>query len=279
MRYFSKNINVDYPQGVHCDTYQPVLHCYIQDESPELKLSGKRKAVIVCPGGAYRFKSDREGEPIAVRFLASGMQAFVLQYSVSPNRYPAALLELAAAVGMVREHAAEWFIDPEQIFVCGFSAGGHLCASLGTMWNEPMVWERICHDAEQCRPDGMILCYPVISMQEDFGHEECRRLLMGEALSEEFSAYLSLQNRVSAATVPAFIWATQQDEQVPVENSMMFAAELQKNHVPMELHIYEEGEHGLALCDVTTEDKSTQIKPDNAGWMQQAVRWINRRQV
>lgn len=276
MRYIEEKISPRYPEGAKKDTYQPVLYGYLQDRSPQLIHSAKRMAVIVCPGGAYRFKSDREGEPIAMRFLAAGMQAFVLQYSVAPNQYPAALLELAEAVALVRTHAEEWDIDPEKIMICGFSAGGHLCASLGTLWKEPFIGEKLGRSEYLWKPDGMILCYPVISMAE-FGHEECRKLLMGDQLSDEWSKFLSLQNRVTEDTVPAFIWSTQEDEEVPVENSLLFASALRRCHVTFELHIYEEGVHGLALCDATTEERKAQIVPDNAGWIRHAVRWLRRR--
>ena len=271
MRYIEEKIISRYPEGVKKDSFQPMLYGYLQDRSPELKNSKTRKAVIICPGGAYRFKSDREGEPIAMRFLAAGMQAFVLQYSVAPSQYPAALLELAEAVVLLRKNAEEWDIDPEQIMICGFSAGGHLCASLGTLWKDPVISESMDCSEYLWKPDGMILCYPVISMAE-YGHEESRQLLMGDRISEELSERLSLQNQVSDETISTFIWSTQEDEQVPVENTLMFAAALQKHHVVFELHIYEKGEHGLALCDSTTEDKASQVMSDNADWITQAIR-------
>ena len=122
MRYIERKICPVYPEGAKKDAYQPVLYGYLLERSPKLVHSVKRPAVIVCPGGAYRYKSEREGDPVAMRFLAAGIHAFVLQYSVAPNRYPAAFLELASAVAEVRKHASEWNVDPEKILVCGFSA-------------------------------------------------------------------------------------------------------------------------------------------------------------
>ena len=238
--------------------------------------SAKRKAIIICPGGAYRFKSDREAEPIAMRFLAEGMQAFVLQYSVAPNQFPASLLELAESVALVREHAEDWHIDPEQIMIAGFSAGGHLCASLGTLWKKPFIEDLMEREAYQWKPDAMILSYPVISMAE-YTHEESSQLLMGDRLSENMAEFLSMQNQVTEETVPTFIWSTREDELVPVENTLLFAAALQKHHVAYELHVYEKGEHGLALCNAATEETASQVVPDNEGWIDHAVRWIRRR--
>ena len=162
MQYIEKEIEVNYPAGAKKDGYQPVLCCYLQNRAEEVPGSDRRPAVIVCPGGAYRFKSDREGEPVAFRFLAAGMNAFVLQYSVAPSEYPCALLELAAAVAMVRENSEAWHTDPKQIYLCGFSAGGHLCASLGTLWKDGMFAGSTGYEPYQWKPDGMILSYPVI---------------------------------------------------------------------------------------------------------------------
>ena len=224
---------------------------------------------------------------MAMRFLAAGMHAFVLRYSVAPNQFPASLLELAEAVALVRDHAQEWNIDPQQIMICGFSAGGHLCASLGTLWKDPVIGNamegRIPAGSSQTggkeapwRPNGMILSYPVISMTL-FAHEESRQMLLGDQNCEELAEKLSLQNRVTEDTVPTFLWTTQEDELVPVENTLMFAAALQRHHVPLELHLYEKGIHGLSLCDVTTENTADQIVPDNTGWMDAAIRWLRRR--
>ena len=275
MRYLEKEIYVKYPAGAKRDGYQPALGCYLQNRSEDLLYSRKRPAVIVCPGGCYSYKSDREGEPVAMRFLAAGMQAFVLQYSTDPSKYPCALLELAAAVAVIRENSEAWSVDPEKIFICGFSAGGHLAASLGTLWKESFIGRALGCGNYEWKPDGMILCYPVISM-EDYTHEESRQCLLGER-AQELAGKLSLQRRVTGDTVPAFLWCTQEDEAVPMENSLLFAAALRSNGVPMELHIYEKGRHGLALCDLTTEREPSQVVEDNAGWIDLAVRWIRRR--
>ena len=291
MRYIEQKIIPNYPAGAKKDGFQPILYGYLLDKSPELIHSGCRPAVIVCPGGSYMFTSDREADPVAMRFLAAGMQAFVLRYSVAPNQYPASLLELAEAVALVREHAGEWNIDPQRIMICGFSAGGHLCASLGTLWKDPVIRNSMegriapkSFESEACarqkeelwRPNGMILSYPVISMTL-FAHEESRQMLLGDQNCEKLAEKLSLQNRVTEDTVPTFLWTTQEDELVPVENTLLFAAALQRHHVPMELHLYEKGIHGLSLCDVSTENTADQIVPDNAGWMEAAIRWLRRR--
>lgn len=275
MRCIEKELHPNYPPGVRKNDFCPVLRGYLQIASEKIVQSFQRPAVIVCPGGCYGYRSDREGDPVAMRFLAAGMHAFVLQYSVAPNLYPAAFLELAAAVSEIRANAEQWNVDPDKIIVCGFSAGGHLCASLGTDWKNPVLKECLPYREFSWKPDGMILCYPAISMAE-YGHEECRRNLMGDR-AEELSDRLSWQKHVTQDTVPAFIWATFEDEQVPVENSLLFAAALRGSQIPCELHLYEKGVHGLSLCDETSYTRPEQLVPDNAGWIDLAVRWIRRR--
>lgn len=263
---------------------KPYLVTYVQRESEELIRSHKRPAVIICPGGAYRMKSDREAEVVALRYLAAGFHAFVLQYSVAPSRYPCALLELAESVALVRSRAEEWCVDPERIFVMGFSAGGHLAASLGTMWNGELL-EKVLGETypfgngkKQWKPDGMILCYPVITMGK-FTHQESRSLLLGEQDTEEMRRYLSLENQVTEKTVPAFLWHTQEDADVPVENTLQFVMALRREEIPFELHIYEKGCHGLSLCDETVDDGNADrlLLPDNAGWLKMSVNWLKRR--
>ena len=277
MRYECIKISVDYQKvGAVQDGYQPVLQAMLLDKSPELPLNHKRSAVIICPGGGYSFRSDREGESIAMRFLAAGMHAFVLQYSVAPSRFPSAVLELAAAVKLVRENAESFGVLNDQIYIAGFSAGGHLCATLGTLWNEPVFEKALGGESQGWRPDGMILSYPVITMGE-YTHQGSRNCLLGADAAPEMINALSLENRVSLSTVPTFLWHTYEDGAVPAENSLMFALALKRAGVPFELHVYEKGGHGLSLCDVTTAQGSEHILPDNAGWMEQAIRWIRRK--
>lgn len=256
-----------------------VLQSYLLDASESLKDSEHRPAVIICPGGCYARKSVREGEPVALRFLAQGIQAFVLQYS-TPARFPCALTELGAAVALIRGQAAEWHIDPGKIYICGFSAGGHLCAGLGTLYDRDflrgLLGGKMHFPEGSWRPNGMILAYPVIS-SGTYGHRESFEMLLGPEPGQELLDLVSLEKHVTEKTVPAFVWHTGEDETVPVENSMLFAVALRRAGVPMELHIYEKGEHGLALCDEVTGNTPSRIRPDTAGWLELALRWIKRR--
>lgn len=276
MNYVQLEINPNYEKAkASHEKYQPILQGYLMDVSEELSINGRRSAVIICPGGAYRSRSYREADPVAMRFLAAGMQTFILQYSVAPSRFPCALLELAEAVAMVRRNAHEWGIDPDKIFICGFSAGGHLCASLGTMWKDKIFADIYVENSKIHRPNGMILSYPVITSGE-FTHQESCRMLLGDSAKKEELDRISLENQVDEDTVPAFIWHTQEDVAVPVENTLLFVCALRRYRIPFELHIYEQGPHGISLCDETTAGSSEHIVADNQGWIGQAVKWLKR---
>lgn len=251
------------------------MTCYLLPASDEIPDQKEKPMVLVCPGGAYRFRSAREAEPVAMQFLAAGMHAAVVHYSVAPNRYPCAALELAYAVQQCRRHAAEWHIDPARIFILGFSAGGHLCATLGTLWREP-VFRAALGDGCDWKPDAQVLCYPVITMGA-LTHAGSRENLLGPDAPQALCDALSLETRVTADTVPTFLWHTVTDPAVPVENTLQYAMALRSAGVPFELHLFEQGGHGLSLCRAQTASKPEQIVPDNAGWIDYAVRFLKRR--
>ncbi|MGL5434250.1 MAG: alpha/beta hydrolase [Lachnospiraceae bacterium] len=233
-----------------------------------------RPAVIILPGGGYCRRSDREGEPVAVQYLAMGYHAFILHYSVSPNRFPVALQEVAQAIADIREHATAWNIDPDQILVCGFSAGGHLAGSIGTFWNRDIAYEAIGRTAAQIRPNGLILCYPVISTGE-FCHKGSFLHLLGENPDQGHLQQVSLEHQVSGDMPPVFLWHTLTDQSVPVENSFLLAAAMRRQQVSFELHIYPEGVHGLSLANEETggADDSL-VVPCCQSWISLVKSWI-----
>ncbi|WP_294150843.1 alpha/beta hydrolase [uncultured Clostridium sp.] len=254
-----------------------LLTCFLKDNT-DGKPDARRKAVIICPGGGYEFCSTREGEPAAFQFLAMDCQAFVLHYSTDPGIFPEALCELAAAVALIRRRAGEWHIEPNGICVCGFSAGGHLAASLGVFWNRDFLKERLGLKPEQMRPNGLILSYPVISSGE-FGHAASFDNLTGRGISEFSREFLSLENQVGEQVPPVFMWHTDTDGTVPVENSLLFAWALKKAKVSLELHIYPQGRHGLALANeetdkVTDDGRGGYVVPCCQSWTELVKKWI-----
>lgn len=232
----------------------------------------KRPLVIVCPGGGYCYTSEREAEMFALKWNAYGYHAMVLLYSVAPAVYPTSLLELATVVRMARESAEEWHIDPRWIFIQGSSAGGHLAASYGVFWRKPFVKEAVKAGEEMLRPNGMILNYPVIT-SGIYAHRGSFESLLGDKY-EEKKEEMSLENQVNADTPPAFLWHTNEDRSVPAENSLLFALSMRRAGIPVELHIYRKGGHGLGLASELTMCRNGDcVEPSCQSWFSLAYDW------
>ena len=258
--------------GYHLDT-SAQLEVYRLDHKHKEEQKLLRPAVIICPGGGYINLSNREAEPIAMRYLAAGYHAFVLKYHVAPTRYPVALLELASTVKLLRDHADKWMIDESKIIVTGFSAGGHLAASLACFWNKDFLASALNTTNDRIKPDGCILSYPVITSGE-FAHRGSFEHLLGD--DESLLEQVSLEKQVSKDTPPVFIWHTLSDACVPVENSLLFVMALRKYNISTEFHMYPFGGHGLALANEETQTNSVnKIFEECQGWIDMAIRWIH----
>lgn len=207
---------------------------------------GTHPAVVIFPGGAYRMRADHEGAPVAAFYYENGYNAFVVDYRVEPNRHPAPLLDAQRAVKLVRYHSAEWHTDPEAVYTVGFSAGGHLCASVSTLADACTV---VGDEADRmsARPNGAILAYPVISADPAIGHMGSFQALLGERFEAEKDS-LSLERCVSADTCPCFLWHSMEDTGVPMENSLRFLEALRREGVVAEMHIFPWGGHGNGLA-------------------------------
>lgn len=243
----------------------------------DMSTKSPRDAVIVLPGGAYYFLAEREGEPVAKQFLAAGFNAFVLYYSIGEGecgaRFPRPVVDVSLAIAHVRRNAEKYNINPDRIFVCGFSAGGHLAGSIGTYWNRDWAAFDGMEKGEN-KPAGVILSYPVTTMFE-FGHETCRNVISGtnEPTDEQKELY-SLERQVTEDTVPHFIWQTQTDDCVPIENSILLASALIEKKIPVELHIYPFGGHGLSLANSEVDQGYPTLNdPHVAGWMRECLEW------
>lgn len=262
---------------IKVEGYQEIadLYTYILDNSVEMRPNRKRPVIVICPGGGYTMTSDRESEPIAMQYLARGYHAVILRYSVAPARYPLALLQLAKSVAYLREHAEEFHIDTAKIILQGFSAGAHLAASLGVFWKEQFISEVLHTETEIMRPNGMILSYPVISSGK-FAHTGSFEALLGADSSDpEKRKKQSLEFQVTTDTPPTFLWHTVTDDCVPVENSLLFFEALHKYKVPVELHLYPTGVHGLSLAnEETSHEDGGCIQSECQSWMELACTWI-----
>ncbi len=235
----------------------------------------KRPAVVICPGGGYTNVCPREADPVAFQFMAAGYNAFILKYSLGADAvYPNPLLDLCRAMKMIRENAEDWGVIEDQIAVCGFSAGGHLAASLGVYWNDPEIMERSgCLNGEN-KPNALILGYPVISTSWMENSEKHLAQLIGDNDWDSTYKKLNLQTGVGKHTPPAFIFHTGRDKSVPPKDSIYFATALLDAGVPYELHIFPNGGHGLSLgTPQLNENGGDKSFPQ---WVTLCVNWLDR---
>ena len=251
---------------------------YLQVTAWELPNSQKRPLVLVCPGGGYQMTSEREADPIAMAFMAEGFHTAVLRYSVGQYaQFPNSLTDLSKTMKYIRAHAAQWHVDPERIAVCGFSAGGHLAASLGVYWNDPEIAEQAgCLQGEN-KPNALILGYPVITGRRYTHQGSIQTLMQYAPEGTDLTAFrdrLSLELHVGAQTPPTFLFHTYTDNTVAVENALLFAAALSEHYIPFELHIFEKGDHGLALANHVTYYVTGNLNPDAAKWMNLCTNWL-----
>lgn len=248
------------------------LNTYVYDQPDEYCKGRLRPAMLVLPGGGYAFLSDREKEPVAVTYLQKGYNAFTLEYSIVPVKYPAQLLEGCMAVAYIKEHADEFHIDKNHVAAIGFSAGGHLCGMLATLYGEKIVRDTLGEHAKTVRPDAVILSYPVISSGKH-GHAGSFVNLCGDdkALIET----LSLEKRVTAGSAPAFIWCTVDDQLVPSENSLLMAAAYKEAGVPFELHIFRSAPHGTSLATPETLWAGTDGQGAHAYANPHVAKWVD----
>lgn len=225
----------------------PNLVSYIHSDKNDCA----RPAVVIVPGGGYSSVSPTEGEIVALEFYNKGYNTFVLTYttdlSVSAPLKMQPLKDLSRAVRMLRQKAGVFHIDTNRIAICGFSAGGHLCASLAVHHGDVADVNELYSDISN-RPDAAILCYPVISSGEK-AHRMSFVALLGKDASSNDLEYMSLERHVSKNTPPIFIWHTATDEAVPVENTLLFTEACKAKGITYEQHIFSNGPHGYSLAN------------------------------
>lgn len=247
------------------------LRCYVQRTSGQIASRRLSPAVLIIPGGGYNHVSEREAEPVALRFVARGWSAFVLTYSVATVRFPTALREAAMAMRWIRENAEQLDVAPNMVAAMGFSAGGHLCGTLGTLFDCPEVAD--IAPARVLRPDALGLCYPV-AVSWGRTHEGSFRYLCGD--DEQLRQRLSLDALVRPDMPPVFLWHTRDDETVPVRNSLVLAERLEEAGIDFAMHIYRRGSHGLSTADTQAYPMEgvPAISWDVPGWLEAEIRFF-----
>lgn len=225
----------------------PSLTVYLA--SPE-KATGA--AIVICPGGGYgALAMDHEGHQIAQWLNSLGVSGFIVKYrhrnSGEGYGHPAPLLDAQRAIRIVRSRSKQWGTDPNRIGILGFSAGGHLASTAGTHFDAGKPDAKDPIDRVSCRPDFMVLIYPVISLTESWTHNGSKQNLLWPNPDPNLVEYLSNEKQVTSQTPPTFLIHTDEDKAVPVENSIYFYLALRKAGVPSEMHIYLKGQHGFGL--------------------------------
>ncbi len=247
---------------------------YLHDAVEDLQAYKQRPIVIVCPGGGYTHLSNREADPVALSFMAKGFHVAVLKYSIDPYAlFPNSLIELSKAVKYTRDNASRFGIIKDKIAICGFSAGGHVTATFSTLWNRDFVKFLTEVEAEENKPNAIILGYPVITKRwlEKSG---VINKILNEFTLEEFKL-ISANENVSKDTPPAFIFHSFEDKTVPVSDSLDFAKAMEENNVPFELHIYEKGVHGFVLGnELTRMDENQPIDGNGYTWLEMSCKWL-----
>lgn len=236
------------------------------------KRSATGKAVIICPGGGYGVLAyDWEGLDIAKWLNSHGIAGIVLKYRLpsTETQTQSHIVPMAdgqRAIRLVRHHAEDWGIDPDQIGIMGFSAGGHLASTLGTHFDSGNPGNEDAIEHQSSRPDFMILAYPVISFTEHITHIGSRNNLLGEDPDQKWVTYFSNEKQVRADSPPTFIFHSQDDTAVPVQHSLLMYEGLLEKQIPVEMHLYPTGGHGFSL---SINKAGTQ-----KGWMESCIQWM-----
>lgn len=248
------------------------------DASPEFAVKD-RPAILILPGGAYGFCSDREAEPVARYFLSKGYNCGILRYSVgvkASSLMPEAsrpLLEASEVMSLMRKNAEKWHIIPDKIAVLGFSAGGHLAGSLATLWNDEMITKYLDIEPGSNKPNAAILCYPVLTTDE-YTHQGSVDNLLGKySRDEKLLQKYDIPQQVGKHTPPTFLWHTYTDNGVPVENSLRYCEEMRKKSDSVcEFHMFHFGPHGMSTCTKEVGSENAHV----GRWLELCSEWLDK---
>jgi len=250
------------------------LEAYCQENYPENGMTRKRKTILVIPGGAYQFVSNREASPIATRLLGHNINAFVLHYSCGEAiEFPNPLIEAYAAIDFIKKNAKKYSVDVDSIGVIGFSAGGNLAGNVAAHYNEEIFLKAFNCKKDYLKVSGLLLGYPVVDRDPSYAH-------LGSFINvskgdEKIMDYYCFANYIDKNFPQTFIWHTCFDNAVPVKNSTVLATKLAENKVKFELHIDTLGDHGQSLADKSVyEDDIAKLVVNNRYWFDKLIKFV-----
>lgn len=227
--------------------------------------------IVIVPGGSFTHIPEPQAEQVALAFFARGFNAVYLRYSfiseISPI-LPRPLIELGQTMVLLKDHS-DWPVDANQVLILGMSAGGLVTALYNDYWSSSWLTNTVGATASQLEPRATILCYPVIDVQLGFPTTATTRATWTNDRQRD-----AAEQHITAANKPTFIWATAEDQAVPITNSLAYATALYEHQIPLESHIFNHGPHGLALADQTTAWKPGTDLPHVAHWFELALEWI-----
>jgi len=261
MRYFSVNVRKE-PTAYN---FMPTLQLYLVEGNDK-----PRPIVVIAPGGGYLNVCIKEdGDKTALQYNAAGFHAAVLNYCVKPHHFPEPQTDLALSIKLLRDNAEDWGIDKNMIVVCGFSAGGHLCASLSTLWNNDSLFTLSEIRSEIYKPNASVLCSAILTAKIP----HCKDFLAAHVGGDpEKLKLVSCDEQVDEKTPPAFLYNTFEDQLTNVENVLYYAESLKKHNVPFELHVFPKGNHGAPWCDDAIWSKP--VKSRDYGFLKLSIEWI-----
>ncbi|MDO5547609.1 MAG: alpha/beta hydrolase [Eubacteriales bacterium] len=282
------------------------LKTYVPDSEIGYGIHRKRPGILLAPGGAYLIHATREREGVALEFLAKGYAVFVLEYSLgfssrevkeqgaaaldTDARYPLPVLEMMEAIHYAKGHCEQLNLDPSRLFLMGFSAGAHVCASCGVFWNSPEFTSRLrfVPQGDELRVSGMVLCYPLLNPSpekvlelNDTNNKDARLvkefLFQTRTPSQEQLDAVNLVKHVDSFTIPAFLWHSIDDPIVYAVDTTRFVLSLQQHGVNCEYHLFDKGGHGLGLANAIYAQNEAEVQPDLAVWTELAHKWMERK--
>lgn len=267
------------------------LTAYIHDSSLDDGVPIVRPAIVICPGGAYVGITEKEAEPVAMKFIGAGYHVFILKYSIGVGiaRFPAPFIDAARALMLIRANARRWCVDSDKIGLCGFSTGGHVATVLASSWQEAYLSNALNADNQLFKPNALILGYPLLDLYQ-FMTKTLDKSSKLEPLIEMMvtSSYGTLnptkevmdewncKDLVSKHMPPTFMWTTTEDSIVDVEESLDFVKALAAKHISYEFHLFEKGAHGISLGDETVGYSELDIKShgNTNKWLELSLSWL-----